>query len=184
MSRRLQENIVILFLLAFFVVVLVTSLGYGPRTRLVPVPIAALAIALIVFQFVWQNFRAADDLNVDLLEVLTGRGETPDATRASISPQHASAATPAEWRRIGVAFGMIALFVVLTLAIGPIPTIFLFTGAYLKLSGHFRLGKATLYAALFTIATYLLFVQVLQLQLYSGYLEPVAEFLRRLSRMA
>ncbi len=183
MSRRLQENIVILFLLAFFVVVLVTSLGYGPRTRLVPVPIAALAIALIVFQFIWQNFRAADDLNVDLLEVLTGRGEKSDAGPADGPAQQPGAAAPAEWQRIVIAFAMVAVFVAMTLAIGPIPTIFLFTGAYLKLSGHFRLGKATLYAALFTLATYLMFVQVLHLQLYHGYLEPLADFLRRLTRM-
>ena len=66
------------------------------------------------------------------------------------------------------------------MAIGPIPTIFLFTAAYFALSGHYPLGKATLYAALFAAITYLLFVQVLRLQLYNGYLEPAVEFLRRL----
>ncbi len=180
MSRRLQENIVLLLLLVFFVAVLATSLGYGPRTRLVPVPIAILAIVLILFQLGWQNLRAADNLNVDLLEMLTGRGDKSGAPSANVPRQQTGAAAPEEWRRIGIAFGMVALFVAMTLAIGPIPTIFLFTTAYLTLSGHFQLAKATLYSALFTIATWLVFVQILQLQLYNGYLTPVAEFLRRL----
>ncbi len=182
MSRRIQENIVILLLLAFFVMVLVMSLGYGPRTRLVPVPIAILAIALIVFQFAWQNFRAADDLSVDLLEVLTGRGDKQGSAAADGPPERAATTVPGEWRRIGVAFGMVAVLVTAILAVGPVPSIFVFTGAYLVLSGHYRLGRAAAYAALFTVATYLVFVQILQLQLYNGYLEPVAEFLRRLSR--
>jgi Tripartite tricarboxylate transporter TctB family len=180
MSRRLQENIVILLLLAFFVAILVVSLGYGPRTRLVPVPISILAIVLILFQLVWQNLRTADDLSIDLLAVLTGRGDAPDAKGADAAPQQTGAGPSAEWQRIAIAFGMIALFMAMILAVGPIPSIFLFTAAYFVLSGHYRLGKATFYAALFTIATYLVFVQILRVQLYNGYLEPVAEFLRRL----
>jgi hypothetical protein len=182
MSRRLQENIVILFLLAFFVAVLIASYGYGPRARLVPVPIAILGIVLVAFQFAWQNFRAADTLNIDLLEVLTRRGDNPDVDAAAEPEPPAEKATrTGEGRRMAVAFGMVALFVTMTLAIGPIPTIFLFTGAYFVLSGHFRPGKAVLWAGVFAAATYLVFVQVLQLQLYNGYLTPVAEFLRRLT---
>jgi len=180
MSRRLQENIVALCLLAFFIAVLVASLGYGPRARLVPVPIAVLGIVLVAFQFAWQNLRAADTLNIDLLEVLARRGHNPDVAVAEPEPPVASPPR-ADSRRMAIAFGMVALFVAITLAIGPIPTIFLFTGAYLFLSGHFRLGKAVLWAAVFTAASYLVFVQVLQLQLYNGYLTPVAEFLRRLT---
>jgi hypothetical protein len=180
MSRRLQENVVVLCLLAFFVAVLVASLGYGPRARLVPVPIAVLGIVLVAFQFAWQNLRAADTLNIDLLEVLAGRRRNPDVDDAEPEPAAADAPS-SDGRRMAVAFAMVALFVAMTLAIGPIPTIFLFTGAYFVLSGRFRPARAVLYSALFTIATWLVFVQVLQLQLYNGYLTPVAEFLRRLT---
>ena len=119
MSRRLQENIVILLLLAFFVAILVVSLGYGPRTRLVPVPISILAIVLILFQLVWQNFRTADDLSIDLLAVLTGRGDAPDAKGADAAPQQTGAGPSAEWQRIAIAFGMIALFMAMILADRP-----------------------------------------------------------------
>lgn len=180
MSRRLQENVVVLLLLVFFVAILVASLGYGPRARLVPVPISILGIVLVLFQLAWQNFRAADELNIDLLEVLTARGHNPDAEAGSSRTGQAKAPPSGEGRRIAIAFGMVALFVAMILAIGPIPTIFLFTCAYFTLSGHYPLGKAAIYAALFAAATFLVFVQILQLQLYNGYLEPVAEFLRRL----
>jgi Tripartite tricarboxylate transporter TctB family len=180
MSRRLQENIVILLLLAFFVTILVLSLGYGPRTRLVPVPIAIMAIGLILFQLAWQNLRSADELNIDMLEVLTKRGDKTGAERADAAPRPVSVPPSGEWRRVAIAFGMIALLVVMILAIGPMPSIFLFTGAYFVLSGHYSLGKAVFFSALFTAACYLLFVQILHIQLYNGYLEPVAEFIREL----
>jgi len=178
MSRRLQENIVILALLAFFIMILVISLGYGPNTRMVPVPIAIMAIVLILFQFVWQNLRSADELNIDMLEVLTKRSSS-DPEGAGEAPTNVP--RPGEWGRVLAAFGMIAVLVVAILAIGPIPSIFLFTAAYFAISGHYRLGKAVLYAAAFAIASYLLFIQILHIQPYNGYLEPVAEFLRQLS---
>jgi len=180
MSRRFQENVVILILFAFFIAVLVTSLGYGPRARLVPVPISILGIVLTLFQLVWQNLRAAGELNVNLLEVLTQRSQDPDVG-AEAAPQPEEEAGPrGDGRRMAIAFGMLAIFVTMILAIGPIPSLFLFTAAYFALSGHYPFGKAVLYAGIFTVGTYLVFVQTLQIQLYNGYLEPVAEFLRRL----
>ena len=73
---------------------------------------------------------------------------------------------------------MIAVLVVAILAIGPIPAIFLFTAAYFAISGHYSLGKSVLYAAVFAVASYLLFIQILHIQPYNGYLEPVVEFIR------
>jgi Tripartite tricarboxylate transporter TctB family len=177
MSRRLQENVVILALLAFFVMVLVISLGYGPNTRMVPVPVATLAIVLILFQFVWQNLRSADELNINMLEVLTKRSEKTDAEAL---PKPASAPPPGEWGRAVTVFGMIAALVVAIFVIGPIPSIFVFTAAYFAISGHFPLGKAVLYAAAFAAATYLLFIQILHIQPYNGYLEPIVELMRGL----
>ncbi len=177
MSRRLQENIVLLLLLAFFVMILVISLGYGPNTRMVPLPVAIVAIALILFQFVWQNLRSADELNIDVLEVLTKRNDKTDAGRAATAPRPASAPPPGEWGRVMTAFGMIAVLVVVTVAIGPILAVFLFTAAYFAVSGHFPFGKAVLFAAIFAAASYLLFIQILQIQPYNGLLEPVVAFL-------
>lgn len=183
-SRRAQENIVVLLLLAFFTAVLITSFGYSPRARLVPVPIAGLAILLLVFQLVWQNYRSADELNVDLLDVLTARSPTTGVEQKPEQNAEDKAAQmqkeAADWRRIAVAFGFVALLVAMVLALGPIPAIFVFTLGYFVTSGHFRPFKAIVYTTAFTIAVYVVFVEILRIQLYHGYLDPVAEFLRRL----
>lgn len=179
-SRRAQENIFAVLLLAFFVAVLVTSLGYGPRARLVPVPISVLAILLLLFQIFWQNYRSADELNVDLLDVLTGRdtasgtaGETPEIPAAKRTDEATA------WRRIVIALGFVGLLVAMVLAFGPIPSIFVFTCGYFVASGHFRPLKAAIYTAVFTGAIYVVFVVILKIQLYHGYLDPVADYLRR-----
>lgn len=182
-GRRAQENIVVLLLLAFFIAVLVVSLGYSPRARLVPVPIAGLAILLLLVQLLWQNFRPADELNVDLLDVLTSRnrgGIDRDLSETAEDTAAAGERETAAWRRIVTAIGFVALLVVLVLTLGPIPAIFIFTFGYFVLSGHYSLLKATVYTTVFTGAVYLLFVVALKIQLYHGYLEPVVEFFRRL----
>jgi hypothetical protein len=165
-GRRAQENIVVLLLLAFFVAVFVTSLGFSPRARLVPVPISGLAILLLLVQLFWQNFRPADELSVDLFDVLTAR--SPTAAPAQDQPTEDKATSKeddaATWRRVVIAIGFVALLVALTLAVGPIPAIFVFTFGYFVLSGHYPLLKAALYTTVFTLAVYLLFIVALKIQ--------------------
>jgi len=182
-SRRAQENIVALLMLAFFVVVLVTSLGFSPRARLVPVPISVLAILLLFFQIFWQNYRPAEELNVDLLDVLTGRSNAaetePDQTPKTIDVAEQKAKETEDWRRILISLGFVAILVALVLLAGPIPAIFVFTFGYFIVSGHLKPLKAAIYTLIFTLSIYLVFFVILKIQLYHGYLEPVAEFLRR-----
>jgi len=182
-SRRTQENIVVLLLLAFFVAVFVTSLGFSPRARLVPVPISALAVLLLLVQLFWQNFRPADELNVDLLDVLTARSPTAGVTtdRAESKEDKATAEEEEEasWKRVAIAIGFVALLVVLTLVLGPIPAIFVFTFGYFMVSGHYPLLKAAIYTTVFTLSVYLLFVVALKIQPYHGYLEPLVNYLRQ-----
>ena len=98
-------------MLGFFIVVLVTSLGFSPRARLVPVPIAGLAILLLLFQIFWQNYRSADELNVDLLDVLTARGAKTGAAqeteRTPADRAEQQAKETADWRRILVSLGFV-----------------------------------------------------------------------------
>jgi hypothetical protein len=185
-SRRAQENIVVLLLLAFFVAVFVTSLGFSPRARLVPVPISVLAILLLLVQLFWQNFRPADELNVDLLDVLTARSSTAGVTTDRTESKEKKTAAEeqeeeaASWKRVAIAIGFVALLVALTLALGPIPAIFVFTFGYFMLSGHYPLFKAAIYTIVFTLAVYLLFMVALNIQPYHGYLKPLVDYLRQL----
>ena len=70
MSRRTQENIMAGAILCVFIGVIVMSLDYGPRARMIPLPLATFGVILIVIQLVWQNLRSTDELQMDMLQTL------------------------------------------------------------------------------------------------------------------
>ena len=171
MSKRIQENIVALVILAALLGVIYLSLDYGPRARMVPLPVAILGVVLVAIQLVWQNVRPRDDLQVDLLRVITKQGEdeiVPTAEPAALAQEPEST-----MHREAKAYAMVAAFLALVLLFGPIPAAALFTFGYFVLSGHYGWKKAAIHTALFTGAIYLLFVVALDVQLYHGVLEPL-----------
>lgn len=176
MSRRTQENLIAVVVVIVFIGVIVTSLDFGPRARMIPLPLAAFGLILIVAQIIWQNLRSGGELKVDILEVLTKKTE-----EESIPEGAGSSAVKAggpRWRREATAIGIVALFLGLILLLGPIPAVFLFTGGYLLISRHYSWFKGLLYTAVFTAALYLLFVTALEIQLYHGILEPLVNRFR------
>jgi sterol desaturase/sphingolipid hydroxylase (fatty acid hydroxylase superfamily) len=175
MSRRAQENLIAGAILCVFIGVIVMSLGYGPRARMIPLPLATFGIILIVIQIVWQNLRSTDELQMDLLQVLTRQAENEGAASAKTSDE---AKRKSSWHREMIALGIVAVLVGLILLLGPIPAVFLFTGAYFLLSRHYSWLKGLVYTITFTVAVYLLFVVALEVQLYHGVLEPLVERFR------
>jgi hypothetical protein len=174
MSRRAQENLAALAFLLLFAGIIVLSLDFGPRARMIPVPLAIGGVVLTLIQIVWQNLRSTDDLQIDLMKVLVARD--PGSPQAEPSPE--AAAKKASSRREAGAFGIVIVLLVLTLALGPIPAIFLFTGGYFVVSGHYSWLRSFIYTAIFTAVVYLLFVVALEIQLYHGLLTPLIERLR------
>jgi len=175
MSRKLQENLVIGLIIAVLLGVIYLSLGYGPRARMVPIPVAAFGLVLAIAQFIWQNLRSTEDLYVDLLEVLTKRGnggQDPGAPAGSPAAAGATQGLTRLWPRELAALALVLGFLGLVLLIGPIPSIFVFTGGYFLASRHYSWPRALGYSAVFTIAVYLLFVVALEIQLYHGVIEP------------
>ena len=171
MSRRVQENLVAAVLLLLFTGVLIVSFDYGPRARLVPVPIAIIGILLTAAQLVWQNLRGADELHVDVLELVAGRDGSrrrkaaQDETTKGAAPAHSLAAQ-------AKAFAIVAALLALFLVLGPIPAIFLFGAGYFVLSGEARL-RGLLYALACTGLLYLIFGYILQVQLNRGLAAPL-----------
>lgn len=178
MSRRTQENVLAILLIGFFVGILVLSLGYGPRARLVPIPIAVLGLLLLGAQLVWQNLRSPDELHVDILEFLTRRGIDPTKGGGGARDEAADeqAGPPMDQSGFGrevFAFAKVAGFVGMFLLLGPFPAVFIFTFAYFSLTRHYRWAKAMVVTTVFVAVTYGLFVEVLDIQLYHGLLEPL-----------
>jgi hypothetical protein len=179
MSRRLQENLVLLTVLLFFIGIFVLSFDYGPRARLVPLPIAALGIALALTQLVWQNVRSLDELEVDMLEFISSDQQMQRRKHLSASAAAAGALTEAEertdnagFRKEARAFGIVAALVLLCLITGPLPAVFLFMAGYFGMSRLCSWPAAIGYALLGTAALYGLFGEVLNVQFNRGLLAP------------
>jgi hypothetical protein len=166
MSRRAQDNVAALVILGLFVLVIVLSLEFGPRARMIPLPLAIFGIILTIVQIVWQNVRSTDELQIDLISVAR---PAVAMERADERPQAAHTTRRSE---VG-AYGIVALLLGLVLALGPIPAVMIFTGGYFVLTRHYSWLVGLIYTVAFTLAVYLLFFVGLQIQPYHGLLEPL-----------
>ncbi len=167
MSRRAQDNIVAAVLLLGFLAVIVMSLEYSPRSRFVPLPVAILGAALVALQLVWQNLRSADELNVDVLELLTGQVRDKAPRDGAGAPKGRSGVL-----KEASAYGAVILLLASFLLLGPIPSIFLFTAGFLILTEYFPWPKSVLYAAVLTILVVVVFGHILQIPLDHSILLP------------
>jgi hypothetical protein len=173
MSRRMQENLFALIMLALFVAIFVVSLGYGPRARLVPLPIAALGIIVMMAQIVWQNVRSTDDLKINVQELVGGSKASKLAgAAASVTPGPAPQAVIV---RTLTAFGIVIALLALFMTVGPLPAVFIFSLGYFVLSGHCSPLRAFLYALACAAILYLMFGYVLRMQLNRGLAAPFIE---------
>jgi hypothetical protein len=181
MSRRVQENLVGAVLLALFVAVLIMSFDYGPRARLVPVPIAIIGMLLTVAQLVWQNLRGADELHVDVLELVAGRdgsdrrqaAQREAAQREAAQNEAGGATGQPSLRAQARAFAVVGALLALFLLLGPIPAVFLFSAGFFLWSGEASWSRALIYALICAACLYFIFGYILQVQLNRGFAAPL-----------
>lgn len=168
MSRRTQENVVAAALLALFGGVIWLCQDFGPRARMIPLPLAVFGIVLTLIQILWQNLRSTDELHIDMVSV-----QGPGAAAAAAKP-----AKRVTWRQEAGAFGIVGVLLGLILVTGIIPAVFLFTGGYFVVTRQYSWRASLIYTAVLTAAVYLLFVVALQIQPYHGLLAPLVEHFR------
>jgi hypothetical protein len=165
MTRRLQENILVAVLIAVLVAVIWESFNFGPRARMVPVPIATIGILLLLFQLYWQNSRPADDLNIDVFEFLTGRKE--DTVEDLVASGKTKSRTdPATLRRrewIGLV--MVVLLIIACLLVGPIPSAIVFSLIYFRAFAHYSWRNTVLVTVALVGSVWVLFGELLGVQL-------------------
>lgn len=164
MSRHAQENMVSILLLALFGLVLWLCQDFGPRARLIPQPLAVLGIVLTLIQLVWHNSGRSDAPAIEMISVdssaLPESGDGQPRTERTEEQL-------GRWGETG-AYLIVALLVTLVFGAGIFPAIFVFTAAYLILSGYCSLLRGLACAALMTVSVYLLFVFGLEMQPYHG----------------
>ena len=163
LSKRAQENLVAGVLLLVFVGFLVVGMGYGAKTRLVPVPIAIVSILLILGQTVLQNLRPDIKLSVDTMEMFAkvkdeDCGEEEGTKKSSMAAR--------EWQGMG----LIVLFVGMILVLGLIPAALVFVFGYFLLIGKEHWLKSLAVSGVSIGILYLLFVNLLGIHAYQGIL--------------
>jgi hypothetical protein len=179
MSKRVQENALALLLFATFAFFFVFSLDYSPRARLVPLPISALGMALTLVQLFWQNFRASENLSVDMLEFMSGEtAEQKAAASGATGFDREEEAAPASgWERHlnreAAAFLIVAVLLACALLLGPLPAVFIFLATYFALSRLCAWPTAILYAVIGVGLLYGLFGQLLGVQFNRGLIAPL-----------
>lgn len=178
MSRRVQENLIAAVFLVLFAGVIVLSLQFGPRARMIPLPLAIFGLVLTVIQIAWQNLRSIDELQIDMFDMLVSQPENATVAKAEAPAEAATSAQSSSWRREAGAYGIVAALLSLILLVGPLPAIFVFTGGYFFLSKHYSWRRGLIYTVILTAMVYLLFVAALGIQLYHGLLEPLVERMR------
>jgi len=167
MSRIAQENFICAALLALFTAVIWMSLDFGPRARMIPLPLAVFGIVLTLIQVAWQNLRSTDDLQIDMITVdplavaAEAKAEVREEPRKRVT-----------WHEEVGAFGIVVALVALIFTLGILPAVFLFTGGYFALTREYSWRASLIYTSILTVAVYLLFVVALQIHPYYGLLAP------------
>jgi hypothetical protein len=168
----MQENAIAIALLLTFLGVIYLCQDYGPRARMIPLPLAIFGIVLTLIQLAWQNLRSTDELQMDLISVAP-----PVASQAAEGEKKPREPRPAWYRELR-AYAIVASLIGLIMVVGLLPAVFLFTGGYVLFTRHYGWIKGLIYTALLTASVYLLFVVALQIEPYHGLLTPVVEQLR------
>ena len=175
MSRRAQENLIAAALLALFAGVIWLCQDFGPRARMIPLPLAVFGIVLTVIQILWQNLRSTEELQMDMIAVRApGVPAQPEGDAGAAK----SAGGKVTWRQEAGAFAIVAVLLGLIFLVGIIPAVFLFTGGYFRVTRLYSWRASLIYTAVLTAAVYLLFVGALQIQPYHGLLAPLVEHFR------
>ena len=168
MSRLTQENLVAVVLLVVFGGVVYLCQDFGPRARMIPLPLGIFGIVLTVIQLLWQNLRSTDELQMDMISV-----QRPVAGEEAKPREEVPGERRTTWRRELRAFGIVALLIGLVYAIGVIPAAFVFTAGYFFATRQYGPVASLIYTGIFTGILYLLFIVALQVPPYHGLLEPL-----------
>jgi Tripartite tricarboxylate transporter TctB family len=165
LSRHAQENVVSVLLLAFFTGVIVLCQDFGPRARMIPLPLAVFGIVLTLIQLAWHNFGSPAELQMEMISV--------QAPAIPVAGAPAAPAKKPSWQREATAYGMVGVLLALTFVTGVLPAAFLFTAGYFMVTRYCSWQLSLVYAAVLTVSLYLLFVAALQMQPYHGLLAPL-----------
>jgi len=166
MTKKTANNIVALAFLVFFIGIAIMTLNYGPRARLVPLPVAISSAVLISFQLYLQNAKNTKlNLTVDAGEVLFGTKETK---KSKLNKKKESSVKK---ELIGLA--VVLVFLTLILLIGIEAAILVFVTGYFRFINKNKWFRSLIFGIGTLLFIHLLFVTFLNVNFYNGVLESI-----------
>ncbi|NLT96081.1 MAG: tripartite tricarboxylate transporter TctB family protein [Clostridia bacterium] len=166
MKKTTANNLVAIAFLVLFIRIAIMTTAYGPRARLVPLPVAICSIILVCFQLYLQNSKNTKlNLKVDAGEVLFGQKEikkskSDEKKENSVKKELAS-------------FSVVLVFLALILILGVEPAIFVFVTGYFRFINKDKWLKSLLFGVGTLVFVHLLFVTFLNVNFYEGIFETI-----------
>ena len=165
MKRSTQDLIMAALFMLVCGAFLIASFKYGPRARLVPVPVAAISIALVLIDLFFERVlkrRAA--VNADELFIKgkpsSASCETDKAVRQDGHP---------EW----AALVIVALMLVSVVVLGIVGGLFVFVFGFFKFVNKANVLKSALWGVGVSAAVYVVFGLALKVVFYKGVLSAL-----------
>lgn len=173
MSRHSREILAATFFLLLFACVGWLTLDFGPRARLIPLPLAIVGGALAIVQIVLSLSRPGGLERMKMIEVEQSAlptADTPDGV--PVNDTSLSVQQP-ERRREWVAYAIVIGFCALVMLVGPVIAMFVFTTGYFMRTGVYSPARSLILGSVYTGIVYLLFFVTLQIEPYYGVLAPL-----------
>ena len=146
MSRRAQENVILLALLLVFAGFAAISLTYDGLTKFGPLIVAVVSILVVLGQLAVGNFNL-DFRTVSAREVFARSSEHIPTALTQKVPAPADAGDGSGARELK-GFGLVAGFLAAILLIGLLPSVFCLLAGYLYFVGRVRWYTSLLSGAL------------------------------------
>lgn len=173
MSRQSREILAATFFLLLFAFIGWLTLDFGPRARLIPLPLAIVGSALALIQIVLSLSRSGGLERMKMIEVEASALPTADAADGVPKNDNSLSVQQPERRREWIAYAIVVGFCALVLLVGPVIAMFVFTTGYFMRTRVYSPVRSLIFGSVYTGIVYLLFFAALQIEPYFGLLTPL-----------
>lgn len=173
MSRRAREILAASFFLLLFAFIGWLTLDFGPRARLIPLPLAIVGCALALLQIVMTLANPEGLGRMKMIEVEESALPPVNAADGVATKDASLLVQQPERRHEWVAYAVVVGFCAMILMVGPVIAMFVFTTGYFMRTRVYSPTRSLFFGSVYTGIVYLVFFTALQIEPYYGLLAPL-----------
>ncbi|KKM10483.1 hypothetical protein SY88_12320 [Clostridiales bacterium PH28_bin88] len=171
MKSRTADNISAVVFLLIFIAFAVMSTQYGPRARLVPLPVAGVSAVMVLIQLILQNVKGGSlNLSVDAGKLFKAQNPLEKEAKKGFAGEQQPSSIKARDGKEWGAFSVVLTFWVMIMLFGLDLATLLFVTLYFRVVNKERWIRSLIWGTGTWAAIYLLFTGILRIQLYKGFL--------------